>query len=95
MHKIGKCKQRGLRSVCLAAGLSAGNLFDESPATKNGNGSVAVSTLGLDAEISSDIVDFFDDEDDPDHPSEGYSSIQSAVDAISQGKVAKCPFPNQ
>lgn len=92
VHKIGKCKQRGFLSVCCsaAAAAAAGNLFDETPATKNGNGSVPpMATLGIDAEITTDIVDFFDDEDDPDHPSEGYSSIQTAVDAIRQGKVPK------
>ncbi|XP_022948312.1 monofunctional riboflavin biosynthesis protein RIBA 3, chloroplastic-like [Cucurbita moschata] len=84
--KIGKCKLRGLRFVCSAAA----DLFDDNLAAKNGNGAAAAAAaaaaLGLEAETTPDVVDFFDDEDDPDCPSEGYSSIQNAVDAISQGK---------
>ena len=90
--KIGKCKLRGLRFVCSAAA----DLFDDNLAAKNGNGAAAAAAaaaLGLEAETTPDVVDFFDDEDDPDCPSDGYSSIQTAVDAISQGKVAICPFP--
>lgn len=91
--KIGKCKQKGLRYVCLcsAAGLSAGNLFGESShARKNniGHESVGVSTnLGVNPEISFEGDDFVDNEDDPDHPSDGFSSVQTAVDAIRHGKV--------
>ncbi|XP_022159223.1 monofunctional riboflavin biosynthesis protein RIBA 3, chloroplastic-like [Momordica charantia] len=81
-----KSKQRTSNSASSAAAFSAGNMFDETPTTKNGKPSVAASTLGLGAETSSEAIDFFDNLEDPDHPSDGYSSIQSAVDAIHQGK---------
>lgn len=43
----------------------------------------------VDAEITRETVDFFvsDAEGDPDCPSEGYSSIEEAINALKQGKV--------
>lgn len=43
----------------------------------------------LDAEITPETIDFFvsDAEGDPDCPSEGYSSIEQALNTLRQGKV--------
>jgi len=48
-----------------------------------------VSFETLNAEITQETVDFFvsDAEGDPDCPSEGYSSIDQAINALRQGKV--------
>lgn len=48
-----------------------------------------VSFGTLSAEITQETVDFFvsEAEGDPDRPSERYSSIDKAIDALRQGKV--------
>lgn len=43
----------------------------------------------VDAEITQETIDFFvsDAKGDPDCPSEGYSSIEQALNSLRQGKV--------
>lgn len=92
---IGISRQRWWSSSCWAVGVSgvgAGNVFDKSPLEATENGSVLTSApFGtLDAEITPDTTDFFvsDAEGDPDCPSEGFSSIEQALNTLRQGKVA-------
>lgn len=93
-------RQRWFNSTCWAVGVSgtgAENLFDDHTLEGNENGSLLVSldesptvTFGtVDAEITPETIDFFvsDAEGDPDCPSEGYSSIEQALNALRQGKV--------
>lgn len=76
----------------------AGNLFDDQ--TENGSllGALDESALvpfgTLDAEITPETIDFFvsDAEGDPDCPSEGYSSIDQALNTLRQGKVDTRPL---
>ena len=81
------------------SGVGADNLFDESPVGGNENGSLlgafddsasAPASFGtLDAEITPETADFFvsDAEGDPDCPSEGFSSVEQALNMLRQGKV--------
>lgn len=57
-------------------------------ALNESSSAVPFGTL-LDAEITPETTDFFvsDAEGDPDCPSEGYSSIELALNALRQGKV--------
>ncbi|CBI16196.3 hypothetical protein VitviT2T_008087 [Vitis vinifera] len=86
-------------STCWAVGVSgvgAGNVFDKIPLKANENGSVLGALEGptsapfgtLDAEITPETIDFFvsDAEGDPDSPSEGFSSIEQALNTLRQGK---------
>lgn len=78
-------------------GVGADNLFDESPVGGNKNGSLlgglnelSSAPFGtVDAEITADASDFFvsDAEGDPDCPTEGFSSIEQALNMLRQGKV--------
>lgn len=81
-----------------SAGAAAGNLFnDPKKATENGSllggldeSASSAPLIGtLDAEITPETIDFFvsDAEGDPDCPSEGYSSIEQALNTLQQGKV--------
>lgn len=80
------------------SGVGAGNVFDKIPLKANENGSVLGALEGptsapfgtLDAEITPETIDFFvsDAEGDPDSPSEGFSSIEQALNTLRQGKVA-------
>ena len=73
-------------------------MFDKSPLRGNENGYVldplegpASAPFGtLDAEITPETYDFFvsDAEGDPDCPSDGFSSIEQALNTLRQGKVA-------
>lgn len=72
---------------------SDGNVFDESPLRRGIHGSLFDSasseTLG-----APETVDFFvsDAEGDPDCPTQGYSSIELALQALCQGKVCSWTF---
>ncbi|KAM6577911.1 hypothetical protein CsatB_029748 [Cannabis sativa] len=92
---FGHYRQKWLNPSCWAIGVArnkAGNLFDDQ--TDNGSllgaldesSSVPFGTLK--AEITPETIDFFvsDAEGDPDCPSEGYSSIDQALDTLRQGK---------
>ncbi|XP_059430809.1 monofunctional riboflavin biosynthesis protein RIBA 3, chloroplastic isoform X2 [Corylus avellana] len=78
------------------SGVGAGNLYDDSTLKGSENGSLlgafdesASAPFGtLDAEITPEIIDFFvsDAEGDPDCPSDGYSSIEQALNTLRQGK---------
>lgn len=93
-------KHRLLNHPCLATRISrvgAGNLYDDSTLKGTENGSLlgsfdesASAPFGtLDAEITPETIDFFvsDAEGDPDCPSDGYSSIEQALNTLRQGKV--------
>lgn len=95
-------RQRWLNPIICSIGVSgsgAGNLFNDPNLKATENGSLlggldesASSTplIGtLDAEITPETIDFFvsDAEGDPDCPSEGYSSIEQALNTLQQGKV--------
>ena len=94
-------KHRLLNLPCWAAGvpgIGAKNLFDDSSLQGSENRSVlgafddelASAPFGtLDAEITPETIDFFvsDAEGDPDCPSEGYFSIEQALNTLRQGKV--------
>lgn len=82
------------------SGSAAGNLFNDpnlKQATENGSllggldeSASSAPLIGtLDAEITPETIDFFvsDAEGDPDCPSEGYSSIEQALNTLQQGKV--------
>lgn len=92
--------QRLLNSACWAG---RGDLFgDHILEGQNENGSLLGASLDdvsssspppfgtVDAEITPETIDFFvsDAEGDPDCPSEGYSSIEQALNTLRQGKVA-------
>lgn len=94
-------RQRWLNPTICSIGVSgsaAGNLFNDPnlKATENGSllggldESVSSAPLigTLDAEITPETIDFFvsDAEGDPDCPSEGYSSIEQALNTLQQGK---------
>ncbi|XP_040362740.1 monofunctional riboflavin biosynthesis protein RIBA 3, chloroplastic isoform X1 [Rosa chinensis] len=94
-------KQRWLNPSCWAIGVSRtgeGNLSNDIPLKKSENGSLlggldesasSAPIIGtLDAEITPETIDFFvsDAEGDPDSPSEGYSSIEQALNTLRQGK---------
>ncbi|GMY10769.1 monofunctional riboflavin biosynthesis protein RIBA 3, chloroplastic isoform X1 [Fagus crenata] len=93
-------KHRLLNRPCWATGvpgIGAGNLSDDSNLKGSQNGSVlgtfddesASAPFGtLDAEITPETIDFFvsDAEGDPDCPSEGYFSIEQALNTLRQGK---------
>ncbi|XP_052187619.1 monofunctional riboflavin biosynthesis protein RIBA 3, chloroplastic isoform X1 [Diospyros lotus] len=96
---VGVFRHRWLSSACWAAGepgTGADNLFDHSSLRGNENGflfgdledSSLVPFGTLDAEITPETIDFFvsDAEGDPDCPSEGFYSIQQALNVLRQGK---------
>ncbi|XP_058209224.1 monofunctional riboflavin biosynthesis protein RIBA 3, chloroplastic isoform X2 [Rhododendron vialii] len=96
---IGIQGHRWLNSGCWAVkepGIGADNLFDESPMGGNENGSLlgglddsSSAPFGtVNAEITAETSDFFvsDAEGDPDCPTEGYSSIEQALNMLCQGK---------
>ncbi|KAJ0083202.1 hypothetical protein Patl1_30851 [Pistacia atlantica] len=97
--EFGLYRQRWLSSTCWSVGFSgtgAGNLSDDSFLKENENGSLlgAFDESGsapfgtLDAEITPETIDFFvsDAEGDPDCPTEGFSSIEQALNTLRQGK---------
>lgn len=97
---IGIQGHRWLNSGCWAVrepGIGADNLFDESPMGGNENGSLlgglddsSSAPFGtVEAEITAETSDFFvsDAEGDPDCPTEGFSSIEQALNMLCQGKV--------
>ncbi|XP_044483486.1 monofunctional riboflavin biosynthesis protein RIBA 3, chloroplastic-like [Mangifera indica] len=97
--EFGLYRQRWLSSTCWSVGLSgfgAGNLSDDSFLNENENGSLlgAFDESGsapfgtLDAEITPETIDFFvsDAEGDPDCPTDGFSSIEQALNTLRQGK---------
>ncbi|XP_021912557.1 monofunctional riboflavin biosynthesis protein RIBA 3, chloroplastic [Carica papaya] len=94
--ELGIYRQRWLSSTCWAVGIGEGNLFDDSPVGGNENGSLlgAIAESGsapfgtVDAEITPETIDFFvsDAEGDPDCPTEGYSSIEQALNTLRQAK---------
>ncbi|CAM8879121.1 unnamed protein product [Rhodiola kirilowii] len=94
----GVSKNKGFNIICWAVG-KAREVFDESPLRKVENGSLfddvvdddelVFESLGVsDCEIREESNDFFvsDAEGDPDCPTEGYSSIELAIDMIRKGK---------
>lgn len=94
-----------LNSGCGAVGgtrVGGGDLLDGGSLEGKENGPLlgafnesAMTPFGtLNAEITPETVDFFvsDAEGDPDCPSEGFSSIDQALEALRQGKVG---FPYQ
>ncbi|KAG5566864.1 hypothetical protein RHGRI_002419 [Rhododendron griersonianum] len=96
---IGFQGHRWLNSGCWAVrepGIGADNLFDESPMGGNENGSLlgglddsSLAPFGtVEAEITAETSDFFvsDAEGDPDCPTEGFSSIEQALNMLCQGK---------
>ncbi|KAJ4725887.1 Bifunctional riboflavin biosynthesis protein RIBA 1, chloroplastic [Melia azedarach] len=96
---LGLYRHRWLNSGCLSVGLpgvGAGNLSDNSYFNGNENGSLlgafdesaSVPFGTLDAEITPETIDFFvsDAEGDPDCPTEGFSSIEQALNTLRQGK---------
>lgn len=52
--------------------------------------SVSIPFATVDAEITSETIDFFvsDAEGDPDCPTKGFSSIEQALNALRQGNVS-------
>lgn len=68
------------------SGTGAGNLSEDRPLKGNENGSLFGT---LDAEITHETTDFFvsDAEGDPDCPSEGYTSVEQALNTLRNGKV--------
>ncbi|EXC35068.1 Riboflavin biosynthesis protein ribBA [Morus notabilis] len=96
---FGQYKQRWLNPSCWAIGVSgneAENLFDDQTSNGIENGSLlgaldesSSAPFGtVDAEITPETIDFFvsDAEGDPDCPSEGYTSIDQALNTLRQGK---------
>ncbi|KAA8549710.1 hypothetical protein F0562_001272 [Nyssa sinensis] len=98
---LGVLRNRLLSSACWAvtvSGIGAGNAFDDRSLKGNENGSllgalddsssVPFGFGTLDAEITPETTDFFvsDAEGDPDCPSEGFSSIELALNSLRQGK---------
>ncbi|KAI9196409.1 hypothetical protein LWI28_023707 [Acer negundo] len=88
------CKQRlwlSSSTCCCAVGLSgigaAGNLSSDDSFSK-GNYENDSLLGGFDAEITPETIDFFvsDAEGDPDCPTEGFSSIEQALNKIREGK---------
>ncbi|KAH7862114.1 hypothetical protein Vadar_000089 [Vaccinium darrowii] len=97
--EVGIQGHRWLNSACWAVrepGLGADNLFDESSMGGNENGflldglddSSAAPFATVEAEITTETSDFFvsDAEGDPDCPTEGFSSIERALNMLRQGK---------
>jgi len=84
-----------LSPTCWAIG--GGSASDESFLKGSENGSLlgafdesaSAPFLTLDAEITPETIDFFvsDAEGDPDCPTEGYSSIEQALNTLREGKV--------
>ncbi|GFS30673.1 monofunctional riboflavin biosynthesis protein RIBA 3 [Actinidia rufa] len=95
---IGRCRHRWVNSRWWAvrgSGIGADNLFDESPVRGGSllgafdDSASAPAPFGtLDAEITPETADFFvsDAEGDPDCPSEGFSSVEQALNMLRQGK---------
>lgn len=85
----------GSRLEIRANGNSDRNVFDESP-LRGTEGSLfdSASFETVDAEITPETDDFFvsDAEGDPDCPSQGYSSIEFALQALRKGKVCSLGF---
>ncbi|XP_010455465.1 PREDICTED: monofunctional riboflavin biosynthesis protein RIBA 3, chloroplastic-like [Camelina sativa] len=76
----------GLSWEVKASGNGDRNVFDESPLKRRTDGSSLFETVG--AKITPETVNFFvsDAEGDPDCPTQGYSSIELALQALRQGK---------
>lgn len=98
--ELGLYRQRWQSTSCWSVGLSglgAGNVSDDSFLKGNENGSllgdfdesVSAPFGTVDAEITPETIDFFvsDAEGDPDCPTEGFSSIEQALNTLRQGKV--------
>jgi len=101
--RLGLWKNKVWNSACCAVGFSGvgiEDVFDDSNLKINENGSLlgalnnnnessSASFETLDSEITPETTNFFvsDAEGDPDCPSKGYSSIEQALNALSQGKV--------
>lgn len=85
----------GSRRVIKASGNSDGNVFDESP-LRGTDGSLfdSASFKTVDAKITPETDDFFvsDAEGDPDCPTEGYSSVELALQALRKGKVCSLGY---
>ncbi|XP_058109822.1 monofunctional riboflavin biosynthesis protein RIBA 3, chloroplastic-like [Magnolia sinica] len=99
LRGLGLDRKGWLSFTCRAAardGFEGGNLFSGGSFQGSENGSIfngfdesgAASFGTLSAEITPETVDFFvsEAEGDPDCPSEGFSSIDQAIDALRQGK---------
>ncbi|KAL5152247.1 putative monofunctional riboflavin biosynthesis protein RIBA 3, chloroplastic [Glycine soja] len=100
--RLGLWKNKVWNSACCAVGFSGvgiEDVFDDSNLKINENGSLlgalnnnnessSASFETLDSEITPETTNFFvsDAEGDPDCPSKGYSSIEQALNALSQGK---------
>ncbi|KAK9186080.1 hypothetical protein WN943_026441 [Citrus x changshan-huyou] len=97
--ELGLYRQRWQSTSCWSVGLSglgAGNVSDDSFLKGNENGSllgdfdesVSAPFGTVDAEITPETIDFFvsDAEGDPDCPTEGFSSIEQALNTLRQGK---------
>ncbi|XP_057473424.1 monofunctional riboflavin biosynthesis protein RIBA 3, chloroplastic-like isoform X1 [Actinidia eriantha] len=93
---IGRCRHRWVNSrwwEVRGSGIGADNLFDESPVRGGSllgafDDSASAPFGTLDAEITPETADFFvsDAEGDPDCPSEGFSSVEQALNMLRQGK---------
>ncbi|GAV57873.1 Ribosomal_L23 domain-containing protein/GTP_cyclohydro2 domain-containing protein/DHBP_synthase domain-containing protein/Ribosomal_L23eN domain-containing protein [Cephalotus follicularis] len=91
---VGLYRHRWLSHTCWVVGVS-GNLSDDSLLKGNENGSLssafdesASAPFGtLDAEITPETTEFFvsDAEGDPDCPTEGYCSVEQALNSLRQG----------
>ncbi|KAF9595668.1 hypothetical protein IFM89_002050 [Coptis chinensis] len=79
--------------------VGGGDLLDEGSVLSNQNGSILESLnestkatfRTLNAEITQETIDFFvsDAKGDPDCPTEGFSSIEQALNTLPQGKMMK------
>ncbi|KAL3720102.1 hypothetical protein ACJRO7_005005 [Eucalyptus globulus] len=97
--RIGGYQRQGLSSACWAVRSDSGDLLGKSSLKGSENGSLLSALDGsasvpfgtVDAEITQETIDFFvsDAEGDPDSPSEGYSSIEQAINSLREGKDAK------
>lgn len=97
-NNVGFGLYRDRISTCLAVGMP-GELSDDQGSSSlqiHQNGSIfsaledSTVRMGMvDAEITPETINFFvsDAEGDPDCPTEGYSSIELALNSLRQGKV--------
>lgn len=89
-------QRQGLSSACWAVRSDSGDLLGKSSLKGSENGSLLSALDGsasvpfgtVEAEITQETIDFFvsDAEGDPDSPSEGYSSIEQAINSLREGK---------
>lgn len=90
-------QRQGLSSACWAVRSDSGDLLGKSSLKGSENGSLLSALDGsasvpfgtVEAEITQETIDFFvsDAEGDPDSPSEGYSSIEQAINSLREGKI--------